>query len=532
MSGVPLIDTPVTRGRLTDPSDRNGARNVKAERRSLDPESYCSGVVPLRARLEHWLRELVGDPARVETLLERHGSPVHVHRPDLLVRNLRRLEHAAERYDVPFEIFFARKANKCLSYVAQALRAGFGVDLASLEEAEQALSMGASPEHLVVTSAVKSKALFELCVQHGILVVLDNHDEIEAATSVAQALGRIARVGFRLSGFDLGSDVRPSRFGIPLADAGRAIEGLRETSRTEHRASGLRLETLHFHLDGYSADHRVKAIDQCLKLMDELWPNGGVRTLDIGGGLPMNYQADREQWRTYWREHRRALLDQRGEITYRNEGFGQLVWQGQILGSREAYPLHDFETAQQWLEAVLAARRPSAPSQSISTALRERGVRLACEPGRAALDGCGATLARVEHRKPLPSGASRGVRSTDSSSASPTWLVGVSMNGSQCRSKKSELFVDPLLIPKAEGRDATERIEGYLTGAYCTESDLLLHRRMCFPEGVAVGDSLVFPNTAGYLMHFTESRSHQFPLARNLVLEPLAPHERLDPIDL
>jgi diaminopimelate decarboxylase len=40
---------------------------------------------------------------------------------------------------------------------------------------------------------------------------------------------------------------------------------------------------------------------------------------------------------------------------------------------------------------------------------------------------------------------------------------------------------------------------------------------MRFPAGVEVGDIVVFPNTAGYLMHSLESSSHQIPLARNLV---------------
>jgi diaminopimelate decarboxylase len=41
---------------------------------------------------------------------------------------------------------------------------------------------------------------------------------------------------------------------------------------------------------------------------------------------------------------------------------------------------------------------------------------------------------------------------------------------------------------------------------------------MRFPSGVAVGELIVFPNTAGYLMHILESSSHQMPLARNVVV--------------
>ncbi len=44
-----------------------------------------------------------------------------------------------------------------------------------------------------------------------------------------------------------------------------------------------------------------------------------------------------------------------------------------------------------------------------------------------------------------------------------------------------------------------------------------LRRALDFPDGIAVGDTLAIPNTAGYFMHILESASHQIPLARNVV---------------
>jgi len=76
----------------------------------------------------------------------------------------------------------------------------------------------------------------------------------------------------------------------------------------------------------------------------------------------------------------------------------------------------------------------------------------------------------------------------------------------------------------------TGPIEAYLVGAYCIERELLTWRRLSFPDGVEVGDIVIFPNTAGYLMHLLESSSHQLPLARNLIVTSTdAPY--LDPID-
>ncbi|HEY3612480.1 MAG TPA: hypothetical protein VGK92_02190, partial [Gaiellales bacterium] len=136
-----------------------------------------------------------------------------------------------------------------------------------------------------------------------------------------------------------------------------------------------------------------------------------------------------------------------------------------------------------------------------------RGLQLRCEPGRSLADGCGLTAARVEFRKQRRDG---------------TWLIGLAMNRTQCRSTADDFLVDPLLVgaPDAAPARPTGPIEGYLVGAYCIERELLTWRRMRFPRGVAVGDIVVFPNTAGYLMHILESASHQIPLARNVVVPP------------
>ena len=112
-----------------------------------------------------------------------------------------------------------------------------------------------------------------------------------------------------------------------------------------------------------------------------------------------------------------------------------------------------------------------------------------------------------------------------------TWLIGLAMNRTQCRSTSDDFLVDPLLLrPGGTGERATEPIEGYLVGAYCIERELLTWRRLRFPSGVEVGDIVVFPNTAGYLMHILESASHQMPLARNLVL-PANGEPFIDAID-
>ncbi len=83
--------------------------------------------------------------------------------------------------------------------------------------------------------------------------------------------------------------------------------------------------------------------------------------------------------------------------------------------------------------------------------------------------------------------------------------------------------MDPILIKTEAGSGSSTGsgpLEAYLVGAYCIEDELILRRAIRFPQGVAAGDILAIPNTAGYFMHILESASHQIPLAHNVVYPP------------
>ncbi|MGE3140573.1 MAG: Y4yA family PLP-dependent enzyme [Thermoleophilia bacterium] len=443
-------------------------------------------MVPLDARLEDWQVVLCGTPDRLRDLVESHGSPLNLIAPGPMARNAAELADAASRAGVELGIFFARKANKALSFVDEARRLGLGVDLASEPELQQALERGVSGSRMVMTAAVKPRSLLELCVRSGVTVALDNPDELRALSSVATALGQQARAALRLTA-DLGPGRPPSRFGF-------APEEALAIARGEPRA-GIRFDGVHFHLDGYASADRVLAMSQALPLVDALRAAGHDATfLDIGGGIPMSYLEDGGQWQRF------GAAAAGGNLTYDGHPIGP------------TYPYHQSPVRGQWLTDVLGAALAEG-SGTVAGALRERRLQLRCEPGRALLDGCGMTVARVVHRKPRRDG---------------DWLIGVEMNRTQCRSTSDDFLVDPLLLPT--GEDAGEPIEGFLTGAYCIEAELLTWRRLRFPEGVGIGDLVVFPNTAGYLMHILESSSHQMPLARNLVIGPGGTAE-LDPVD-
>ena len=474
-----------------------------------DAEVRCVGEIALDARWEPWMDDLLGDSHRCEGLIDRFGSPLHLHHCAPFHRNIVAISEAASRSDVDLSIYFARKANKCIGYVQAAARAGIGVDVAGDEELRQVLAAGVPAERIIVTAAVKPVELIERCIAESVRIAIDNEDEAQCVLAACARQSRRATAAVRI-GFPSRKDGTSSRFGFSLDEVAPAVERWREAGDL------IDVDGLHFHLDGYAVADRVAALDAAMQLVDRLRRAGLARIdfIDMGGGFPMRYLDDAGQWETFWQQVDAALLGRRPPLTYRNHGLGRIAHDGVVIGPRHAYPHAQQPTGTAWLSEIFDRPLPTDPGTTVSQALRRRGLRLHCEPGRALLDGCGMTVARVEHRKRV----------------GDDWLIGLAMNSSNCRSQKSELFADPRLLRGRRGGEAdVAPMAGYLTGAYCAEGDLISHRRLVFPDGVAVGDLIAFPNTAGYLMHFTESRSHQFPLPVNVDLT--TGDARLDRID-
>ncbi len=469
--------------------------------RSTDPRAGCRGVSPLTARLEPWQQTLCRQPEQVAGWLEQYGSPLNVLDPSPMARNANELREAAKAADVDLRIFFARKANKALALVDKALDLGLGIDVASEQELHQTLLRGAKACDIMVTAAVKPQALMDASVACGATVVIDNEDELELLIASADRAARSVPVALRIAP-RLSEGRPPTRFGF---DADEVMDVL-DRHRLSGGATPATIVGVHFHVHGYDVADRVAALQQSLGMIDALRAAGHRPTfVDIGGGIAMSYLDDGGEWTAFWREHRAALLGKRTPLTFQGHGLGLLAHAGEIFGEPNVYPAYQRPTRATWLAQILGA---TLSATTVAGALRARGLQLRCEPGRSLVDGCGLTAARVEFRKHRHDG---------------TWLIGVAMNRTQCRSTAEDFLLDPLLLrPDRASSPAPSRptgaIEGYLVGAYCVERELLTWRRMRFPGGVEIGDIVVFPNTAGYMMHILESPSHQIPLARNLIV--------------
>ena len=197
------------------------------------------------------------------------------------------------------------------------------------------------------------------------------------------------------------------------------------TFLTRVDADRVNITGLHFHLDGYCGRQRVSAITEALSFVDDLRQNGhDVGFLDIGGGIPISYLDEKDDWLQFWRDHDAALLCEREPVTYRNHALGRAVVGDAVVGNPNCYPYWQSPTRADWFASVLDGKSvldDKVDGQTIADRVREAGLQLRCEPGRSVLDGCGMTVAKVEFRK---------------QSADGNWLIGLSMNRTQCRTRK------------------------------------------------------------------------------------------------
>ncbi|WP_235291672.1 type III PLP-dependent enzyme domain-containing protein [Portibacter lacus] len=433
--------------------------------------------------LHNWVQNLKSQPSLLREAIEEYGSPLNIHNLEPFYENVNKYNEVFSNLNIQGKAFFARKANRCLSLLTGTHQHNYGIDTASYHELKQSLDQGVSSHNLVVTAAVKPDQLLELAIKNDVLIIIDNQDEVQAISRLAD--GKKVNVGFRLSGFKFNGSKAYSRFGIDILDAKDFI--------TEHLAShpNLIYKGLHFHLDGYDLDQRRSALSDCIALSRDL---EGTEFIDIGGGLLMNYLQSEEEWEAFDKRLRQGISGKSEEVTYRNNGLGYELVNGQVTGKLKTYPYYNNLNKDNALQYILEGE--------IADQLRAAGIELRIEPGRSLLDQVGFTIAKVIHRKKDQNGDHH---------------IGLEMNMTQMLSGSADFLLDPIVL--YNNSENLEPVDVYFTGAYCLERDVLLKRKISLDRLPEVNDLVIFPNTAGYMMHFFESEAHQFPLAKNVFVE-------------
>ncbi len=223
--------------------------------------------------------------ARLLALADQ-GTPRYVYHLPTLRERARRLA-AVDAVD---RRFYAIKANSHPLILRTLADEGFGLECVSRAEVERVFAEvpGLTTDRVLFTPSFAPRDEYAFAMSRGINTTLDNVEALRNWPEVFRGRDLWLRV-------DLGrgdghhdkvkTGGKSSKFGLPLE---RFDEFLAEA-----RALGTRITGLHAHLGSgvESAQHWNQIADELGGLADRI---GTIDTIDIGGGLPIPYEADDE----------------------------------------------------------------------------------------------------------------------------------------------------------------------------------------------------------------------------------------------
>lgn len=216
---------------------------------------------------------------RIEELVARHGTPLHIVSREQIRRNFRRLDRCLPAA----KLFYAMKANPHPGILEVLKAEGAGFDVASRGECLAAVAVGASPrEDLIFAHTVKDP----LHIAHAFNIGLDDFtfDNASEITQIARH-APAANVHLRLAVSNQGSLAHLSdKFG---AEPAAAVPLLLQA-----RQAGLTPRGISFHVGSQCLDaHRfVEALEAARRVFDDAARQGLQLTMiDIGGGFPVRY---------------------------------------------------------------------------------------------------------------------------------------------------------------------------------------------------------------------------------------------------
>ena len=234
------------------------------------------------------------DGISLATIAEAVGTPCYVYSGVMIRDRLQQL--VAGFGDYPHAVHYALKANSSLAVLRVVREAGGLADANSGGEIEVARRAGYAPEDIVFTGVGKTPAELDQAVALGVKTInAESAGELERVAGAARQLGVSARVALRVNP-DIAADSHPHiSTGLSRHKFGVPLADAREILRTAARWSELRVVGLHVHVGSQmlGLDPVRQATDKVLTLTSELADDGiQLEHLDLGGGLGIQYNDE------------------------------------------------------------------------------------------------------------------------------------------------------------------------------------------------------------------------------------------------
>lgn len=194
------------------------------------------------------------------------------------------------------KVWYATKANPLSEILRILNKNGFGADVASLGELQQARLAGYGPQNLIATGPAKSKNYLAAMMQAEVKsIVIESLNQLKDLNDVATKLGRTQEVLLRVQ-LDWNDELKSVLGGSSITPFGLGVEDWKEINI--HEFKNIQVKGLHCFQWGnmLSMDKLEKVWTHTIETCQELAlsMNFPLEILDLGGGLGLSYQCDKE----------------------------------------------------------------------------------------------------------------------------------------------------------------------------------------------------------------------------------------------
>ncbi|WP_020590934.1 diaminopimelate decarboxylase [Kiloniella laminariae] len=232
----------------------------------------------------------------LEDIAREVGTPFFCYSTAAMVNAYNAFASALKDAGVKGTIFYALKANSNQSVISTLAAAGAGADVVSEGELRRALAAGIDPKKIVFAGVGKKPEEMALGLKVGILQFnVESLPELEALSAVAQKMGVVAPIAFRINPdvdakthAKISTGKAENKFGID-------IPRVREFVERATDLPNIAIESLAVHIGSQLTDASPfkDAFERLAGLYSELKQAGlPLKRIDFGGGLGIQYNDE------------------------------------------------------------------------------------------------------------------------------------------------------------------------------------------------------------------------------------------------
>lgn len=229
----------------------------------------------------------------IQEMINRYQSSFYFYDLDQFethIKNIKKILHP------DIQVWYATKANPLSEILRILNKSGFGADVASLGELQQARSAGYGPHDLIATGPAKSKNYLAAMMQAEVkAIVIESLNQLKDLNEVAGKLGRTQEVLLRVQ-LDWQDELKSVLGGSSITPFGLGVDDWQAIHLSDYK--NIQVTGLHCFQWGNLLDleqlEKVWAhtIEACQKLALKMeFP---LEILDLGGGLGLSYSDERE----------------------------------------------------------------------------------------------------------------------------------------------------------------------------------------------------------------------------------------------